>query len=501
MREQGQKIPEKIKESVARCIERIQLEGESILMLPGQFAAMLNVCMQRSHGFSKDGALEDSNFVEWKIREAYEVCRISGEPMLKEIVLTENSDILREVWRLVELVCIECRKQLDRVVFWTEDPSGLRLMTEYLLAEIQRAAGKEYFFTPPAVAELMVKLLRPGLDDAAWEWKKFWDPACGSGALLGQVMRFLKENRKADQVSLRGTDISGRMVEIAGVSLWIQAAAAEWESGWNAEVTENSPTVQNRQELPLLEVADALKVEDSFDYIVANPPVVSQAAGEVRGHIVPTKVLHLQFLQHIMRSLKQKGRAAVLVNEGLLFGERTAERAIRTELVERHGLRAVISLPQGTFAPYTNAKVSILLFGGWGEASSEVFFYEALALGYTLNKSRLPQEENDIPDILEKDAARKALYANWCRAKERGTVYNAYGVPVPEEWRESRVCFADRGQLRERDYALLPGIWQPKREESEQETERPEELFKELLFLEQQIQEYLERINDSIYGG
>ena len=78
MREQGQKIPEKIKESVARCIERIQLEGESILMLPGQFAAVLNVCMQRSHGFSKDGALEDSNFVEWKIREAYEVCRISG---------------------------------------------------------------------------------------------------------------------------------------------------------------------------------------------------------------------------------------------------------------------------------------------------------------------------------------------------------------------------------------------------------------------------------------
>ena len=47
----------------------------------------------------------------------------------------------------------------------------------------------------------------------------------------------------------------------------------------------------------------------------------------------------------------------------------------------------------------------------------------------------------------------------------------------------------------------MPGIWQPKREESEQETERPEELFKELLFLEQQIQEYLERINDSIYGG
>ena len=298
------------------------------------------------------------------------------------------------------------------------------------------------------------------------------------GALLGQVMRFLKENRKADQVSLRGTDISGRMVEITGASLWIQAAAAEWEISWDVGKTKKFPTVQNLQELPLLEVADALEVEDSFDYIVANPPVVSQAAGEVRGHIVPTKVLHLQFLQHIMRSLKQKGRAAVLVNEGLLFGERTAERAIRTELVERHGLRAVISLPQGTFAPYTNAKASILLFGGWGEEASEV-----------------------LPDILEKDAARKALYANWCRAKERGTVYNAYGVPVPEEWRESRVCFADRGQLRERDYALLPGIWQPKREESEQETERPEELFKELLFLEQQIQEYLERINDSIYGG
>lgn len=502
MREQEQKISEKIREGIARCIERIQLEGDSILMLPGQFAAMLSVCMHFSDRFSEDKASENLFPTVRDIRDAYELCRFSGNPGLEEIVLIENNVILREVWKLAQLVCTECQKRLDRVAFGTNDPSGLRAVTEYLLEELQRAAGKECFFTPPAVAELMVGLLRPGMEDDASERRTFWDPACGSGALLSQVMRFLKENRRVDRVFLRGTDISGRMREIAGVSLWIQTAAASWERRWDTAVTKSFPAVQIRKELLLLETADALEVEDRFDYIAANPPVSSQASpGEARGHIVPTRALHLQFLQHIMRSLKQKGRAAVLVNEGLLFGERTAERAIRAELVEQHGLRTVISLPQGTFAPYTNAKASILLFGGKGEASSEVFFYEAQALGYTLDKSRLPQAENDIPDILEKEAAREALYADWRRAKEVGTAYNSYGVPVPEEWRESRVCFADREQLRAKEYALLPGIWQLKKEEAEQEPEHPEELLKELLSLEQKIQEYLERISDSIYGG
>lgn len=501
MREQ-KKVSERIRESIARCIERIQLEGESILMLPGQFAAMLSVYAYFSDRFPGDGALENFVPTERELRDAFETCRKSGDPVLEDIALTEHGAVLREVWKLAQMVCAECRKRLDGVVSGTNDTSGLRSVTEYLLEELQRAAGKEYFFTPSAVAGLMAGLLRPGMEAGDPERGKLWDPACGSGALLSRTMLFLKENRRVDRVFLRGTDISGRMKEITGVSLWIQAAAAVWEREWKAAGRGSFPGVHIREDLIQLEVADALEAEDKFDYIIANPPVSAQAVMErARGHIVSTRAIHLQFLQHIMESLERKGRAAVLVNEGLLFGERTAEKAIRAELVERHALRAVISLPQGAFMPYTNAKASVLLFGGRGRASSEVFFYEARDLGYTPDKSRRPREENDIPDILEKEAAREALYCAWQKAKERGIVYNAYGVPTPEEWAERRVCFADLEQLREKDYSLLPGIWQPKAQEAEQETERPEELFRELLSLEQMIQDHLERIRDSIYGG
>ena len=47
--------------------------------------------------------------------------------------------------------------------------------------------------------------------------------------------------------------------------------------------------------------------------------------------------------------MKTGGRAAVIVPDGVLFGSSNAHKQIRKELIEKHKLDAVISMPSGVF--------------------------------------------------------------------------------------------------------------------------------------------------------
>lgn len=487
MREQGQKVSESVRNSIARCIERIQLAGDSVLILPGQFAAMM--CVRR---YLAEPLEHSENFLQGRLTDDeigfyFRRCKESGAPVIGELVLTEDKNLLRELYLLARLVGRECDKR------GSEAGSVLENVMEYLLETIQQVRGREYFFTPSAVAELMIGLLRPTRG-------AFWDPACGSGTLLCEAAKLMRRESGAEGSSIRGTDISSRMREVAGSNLWIREMAWDWEE--TGIPAGGSLRWAVRMNWPRLETGDAFEIEEQFDYIAANPPVssVHAVAGATRGHIALTGALHLQFLQHIMKSLKESGRAVVLVNEGVLFSRKSAERAIRRVLVERHGLRAVVSLPPRAFAPYTHAKASILLFEGEGRGASEVFFYDVERLGYSLDKNRCPQEGNDIPDVLEKESGRGELYDRWRREKGRSSVYNSSGVEVPEDWAEKKVWFADPEQIRQREYDLLPATYRPRQEIEEQEPERPEELMRELLAMEREIQERLERIS-SAYDG
>jgi type I restriction enzyme M protein len=55
-----------------------------------------------------------------------------------------------------------------------------------------------------------------------------------------------------------------------------------------------------------------------------------------------------------------KGRAAVIVPEGIIFQSANAYKALRKKLVDENYLWAVVSLPAGIFNPYAGVKTSIL---------------------------------------------------------------------------------------------------------------------------------------------
>ena len=89
--------------------------------------------------------------------------------------------------------------------------------------------------------------------------------------------------------------------------------------------------------------------------------------------------------------------------DGVLFGSSSAHKAIRKELVERHQLRAVISMPSGVFKPYAGVSTAVLVFTKTGAGGTDqVWFYDMKADGYSLDDKRSEISNNDIPDIIDR---------------------------------------------------------------------------------------------------
>lgn len=76
----------------------------------------------------------------------------------------------------------------------------------------------------------------------------------------------------------------------------------------------------------------------------------------------------------IMYRLKEKGRAAVILPDGFLFGTDNAKVAIKKKLLSEFNLHTVIRLPHSVFAPYTSITTNILFFDKT-KPTDETWFY------------------------------------------------------------------------------------------------------------------------------
>jgi type I restriction enzyme M protein len=99
--------------------------------------------------------------------------------------------------------------------------------------------------------------------------------------------------------------------------------------------------------------------------------------------------------------LQPAGRAGVIVPEGVLFGAQKPQVSLRRRLLEENTLEAVISLPPGSFRPYTGSSCGVLILQQGGSTES-VWMYDVRADGYSLDDKRQPVPENDLPDLLSK---------------------------------------------------------------------------------------------------
>ena len=256
---------------------------------------------------------------------------------------------------------------------------------EHLLSALGSAGINGQFRTPRHIIRLMVELMQPKHSDT------ICDPACGSGGFLVEAAAYLHQQpagKNAGSAQFYGFDTDRTMLRLAAMNMLTHGIAGHHIAYRNS-------------------LAHTQDEHGGYSLILANPPFTGTAeAEEVHPDLLQTcrtGKTELLFLAHILHSLKQGGRCACIVPQGVLFSTTKAHRALRQELVEHRQLQAVISMPKGVFKPYAGVATAILIFTNTNAPSTDsVWFYNMTTDGFSLDNKRTPVQENDIPDIIQR---------------------------------------------------------------------------------------------------
>lgn len=257
---------------------------------------------------------------------------------------------------------------------------------EYLIKDYNTNSGGKYaeYFTPHAVAKIMARCLVHG------DVKNVtcYDPSAGSGTLLMNLAHQIGE----DKCSIYSQDISQKSSNLLRLNLILN------------NLVHSIPNIVKGNTIlePYHKEKDG-KLK-KFDFIVSNPPfkldfsdfredLDTKANHERFFAGVPnvpkakkeSMAIYLMFLQHIMFSLSEKGKAAIVVPTGFITAQSGIDRAIREKMVESKMLAGVVSMPSNIFAT-TGTNVSVIFLDK--QNKGDVVLIDASNLGTTIKEGK-----------------------------------------------------------------------------------------------------------------
>lgn len=355
---------------------------------------------------------------------------------------------------------------------------------EYLLSEMSTAGKNGQFRTPRHLIRFMVELLDPE------PGQRIIDPAAGTGGFLFSAQQYLMRKYSAQDNLVLEWDGTPHRTDGAGATAEQYAAIHHGANfvgldndrtmariGWMNlvlhDVTDphllQGDSLSKRDGKPKL--AELLKSE-SYDFVLANPPFTGTVdtndlekdsilfprvgGGGKKKDDALTNKSELLFLWLMLDLLDVGGSCAVIIPEGVLFGNTDAHKSLRRELLTEHVVEGVISLPGGVFQPYTGVKTSILLFRkearreekqsftGQSPRTEYVWFYEVGEGrdGYTPDAKRNPRpfSENDLWDALVKFKIWKTEGRTGAQRFEKTLLQPSFH---PERWRQALMLDTD----------------------------------------------------------
>ena len=295
---------------------------------------------------------------------------------------------------------------------------------EYLLSKVATAGTNGQFRTPRHIIKMMVELVKPNPADI------ICDPAMGSAGFLVEAQEYLRKhaadlflNEKLrehfNNDMFYGFDMDRTMLRIGAMNMLLHGV--------------DNPKIEYRDSL-----SENNTDSEKYTLVLANPPFKGSLDYESVSadllKVCKTKKTELLFLALFIRMLKNGGRAAVIVPDGVLFGSSKAHKQIRKEIIDNHKLEAVISMPSGVFKPYAGVSTAILVFTRTGAGGTDqVWFYDMKADGYSIDYKRQPVPESDIEDIITR-------FHNRENEKERKRTEQSF--------------FVDADEIRENDFDL-----------------------------------------------
>jgi type I restriction enzyme M protein len=305
-----------------------------------------------------------------------------------------------------------CRAIINKLVefsferIFTQKFDFYATIFEYLIKDYNSNSGGKYaeYFTPHAVARIMAEILVPADQRGTVRNVSCYDPSAGSGTLLMNVAHAIGENR----CSIYTQDISQKSSNLLRLNLILN------------NLVHSIPNViqGNTVQHPYHKDGQDLK---RFDYIVSNPPFkldfsdfrdeLDSKENKDRFFAGVPKIkpkdkdkmeIYQLFLQHIIKSLKPDGKAAVVLPTGFITAQSGIDKKIRQHLVKNKMLAGVVSMPSNIFAK-TGTNVSILFIDARNEG--DVILIDASNLGEKVKDGKNQKtvlktaEEQQIIDV------------------------------------------------------------------------------------------------------
>ena len=332
--------------------------------------------------------------------------------------------------------------------------------------DVRGGAGQ--YFTPRPIIRAIVEVMRP-------ESKmRISDPACGTGGFLLEAFDYLKgRTANAEEVTflkaktLHGIDLVPNVARLCAMNLFLHGIVTDPDH-------------------PVVSIADSLESKaEPVDMVLTNTPFGKKSSFTIVGQDGKSKTdkisyqrkdfwattsnKQLNFVQHVYSTLKNTGRAAMVVPDNVLF-EGGAGEKIRRTLLQRCDVHTLLRLPTGIwYSP--GVKANVLFFDkkpvSMTPTTREVWVYD-LRSNRSFSLKQNPIRTEDLRDFIQ-------CYCADDRSHRKET----------DHFRRFKYS-----EIIARDKANLDIQWQYERTNAIQ-SETPQTLMKEILNdLEEAIREF-----------
>ncbi|TPR53067.1 SAM-dependent DNA methyltransferase [Apilactobacillus kunkeei] len=312
---------------------------------------------------------------------------------------------------------------------------------EYMIKDYNKDGGGKYaeYYTPHSVAKIIAKILI-GTDTP--ENVSVYDPSAGSGTLLMN----LASQIGTDRATVYSQDISQKSANLLRLNLILNGLSHSIKN-----IVQGNTITNNKH-------------HNKMDYIVSNPPFKLDFS-EWRDSIeslpdfserffagVPNvkktnksgMEIYDLFIQHILYSLSNDGKAAIVVPTGFLTSTSRINKKIREKIIDNNWLSGVVSMPSQIFAT-TSTSVSVLILDKTrNDDDKDILFVDASRLGTQIRESsnqRTVLSEEDEKMIIDtfvyrSDVDEFSINANIQKVKENNNVL------VPGQYFPIRIKFS-----------------------------------------------------------
>ena len=310
---------------------------------------------------------------------------------------------------------------------------------EYYIGRFAMAegAGAGQFFTPGSIVRLLVELLEP------YEGRIF-DPACGSGGMFVQSLKFIQEHGgdKKD-IAIYGQEMTAQTLRLCLMNLLLRGLSFDVKMG-NSLLDDKFPDLE----------ADFILANPPFNVSNWHPEDLPESDSRLfgpRDEFTTDGNANYMWMQTMWSHLSDTGTAGIVMANGAMTTSTRGEKVVREHMVDNSMIDAIVRLPDKLFLT-TGIPACIFILsknrdgkdGIHRERKNEILFIDGAKMGKMASRRLRVFEDNEIDAITD-------CYHSWRNEKtEKSKEYEDI---------DGFCKSATLEEVQKQDYKLTPGIY------------------------------------------